>query len=124
MLDEGMHLHGHELVHTYWNDIGDLDEWRASSFALLSGIVDAGPGSWNDDGIVDRVLVHPTARVGDGVQLVGPCVLGACATIGDGAILRSAVVLPFGSVAPNTVVASGTVGSLDGLERWARELMQ
>lgn len=124
MLDEGMHLHGHELVDTYWNDIGDLDEWRASSFALLNGIVDAGPGSWNDDGIVDRVLVHPTARVGDGVQLVGPCVLGACATIGDGAILRSAVVLPFGSVAPNTVVASGTVGSLDGLERWARELMQ
>lgn len=122
MVDEGMHLHGHALEGTYWNDIGDLDEWRATNVALLDGRVDAGPGSWNDDGVVDRVLVHPSARIGDGVELIGPCVVGEGATVGDGAILRSALVLPHAQVPASLAVASGTVGSVAGLERWAREL--
>ena len=122
MVAEGRHVHGHTLDDTYWNDIGDLDEWRATNVALLDGRIDAGPGGWNDDATVDRVLVHPTARIGDGVELVGPCVIGAGATVGDGAILRSALLLPYAEVPAGQVVASGTVGSLDGLARWAREL--
>jgi NDP-sugar pyrophosphorylase family protein len=121
MLDEGLHVQGHELEGTYWNDIGDLDEWRASNSAVLEGRVDVGPGAWSDGGD-DLVLLHPTARIGDGVEFVGPCVVGAGATIGDGARLRSALVLPNGDVPAGMVVASGTVGSLDGLERWARDL--
>lgn len=122
MVEEGIHLHGHAIEGAYWNDIGDLDEWRASNVALLDGIVDAGPGSWNDDTVEDRVLVHPSARVGDGVELIGPCVVGEGATIGDGVVLRSALVLPHVEVPSALVVASGTVGSVAGLERWARGL--
>lgn len=123
MLQEGLHIHGHSIDGAYWNDIGDLDEWRASSVALLDERVDAGPGGWNDDGIVDRVLVHPGARIGDGVELTGPCVVGDGAIVEDGAILRSALVLPYATVPSGLVVASGTVGSLAGLERWARDLI-
>jgi mannose-1-phosphate guanylyltransferase/phosphomannomutase len=123
MLQEGLHIHGHSIDGAYWNDIGDLDEWRASSVALLDGLVDAGPGGWNDDGVVDRVLVHHGARIGDGVELTGPCVIGDGAVVEDGAILRSAMVLPYATVPSGLVVASGTVGSLAGMERWARELM-
>lgn len=117
MVQEGMHLQAHALEGTYWNDIGDLDEWRASNAAVLEGRVDVGPGAWSDTGD-DLVLLHPTARLGDDVRITGPCVIGAGATIGDGARLRSALVLPYGTVPAGMVVASGTVGSLDGLRRW------
>lgn len=123
LLSAGMHVQAHTLGETYWNDIGDLDEWRASNVAVIEERVEIGPGAWSDaaaDG--DGVLVHPTARIGDDVELTGPCIIGAGATIGDGARLRSALVLPYAEVAPSLVVASGTVGSLDGLARWAREL--
>lgn len=123
MLEEGMHLQAHELRDTYWNDIGDLDEWRTSNAAVLQGRVDVGPGAWSD-AADDLVLIHPAARIGEGVDIIGPCVVGAGAVVGDGASLRSAVVLPYGEVAPGLVVASGTVGSLDGLARWARELCE
>lgn len=123
MLRDGIHLHSHSLIDTYWNDIGDLDEWRASGTAILDGRIDVGPGAWNDpDASGDRVLIHPTARVGDDVDIVGPCVIGAGATINDGARLRSAMVLPYGDVPSGMVVASGTVGTLAGVERWARDL--
>jgi NDP-sugar pyrophosphorylase family protein len=121
MLAEGLRLQAHRLDDTYWNDIGDLDEWRATNRAVLEGRVDVGSGAWSDAG-EEGVLVHPTARIGDGVELIGPCVIGAGATIGDGAVLRSALVLPNADVPAGLVVASGTVGTLDGIERWAREL--
>lgn len=125
MLQERLHLHGHELSSTYWNDIGDLDEWRATNTAVLDGLVDVGPGVWREAGEDgDRILVHPTARIGNRVELTGPCVIGAGAQIGDGARLRSAMVLPYAEVPRDLVVASGTVGSLTGLERWARELAE
>lgn len=123
MLQEGLHIHGYSIDGAYWNDIGDLDEWRASGVALLDDEVDAGPGGWNDDGVVDRILVHHGARVGDDVELIGPCVIGDGAIVEDGAILRSALVLPYATVPSGLVVASGTVGSIDGIERWAHELM-
>lgn len=123
MMQDGLHLNAFRLDDTYWNDIGDLDEWRDSNVALLDGRVDAGPGAWNDDSMgADRVLVHPTAQLGDDVQLIGPCVIGASARIGDGAILRSAMVLPYAELPAGLVLASGTAGSTDGLARWAREL--
>jgi mannose-1-phosphate guanylyltransferase/mannose-1-phosphate guanylyltransferase/phosphomannomutase len=123
LLAEGRHVHGHAVVDTYWNDIGDLDEWRATNVALLDGRIDAGPGTWNDDALGgDRVLVHPSASIGDGVELIGPCVVGAGATIADGAVLRSALVLPYADVPSGMVVASGTVGTTAGLARWARDL--
>jgi NDP-sugar pyrophosphorylase family protein len=123
MLAEGMHVQAHVLESTYWNDIGDLDEWRATNAAVLGGRVDVGPGDWTEAG-AGEVLVHPTAQVGDGVELAGPCVVGAGAVIGDGARLRSALVLPYAEVPSGLVVASGTVGTLAGVARWARELAQ
>ncbi len=124
LLDEGHHVQAHALEDTYWNDIGDLDEWRGTNVALIDGLVDAGPGAWNDDGMdLDRVLVHPTAQLGDDVRLMGPCVIGAGARIGNGVVLRSAMVLPYAELPPGLVVASGTTGSVAGLERWARELV-
>jgi mannose-1-phosphate guanylyltransferase/mannose-1-phosphate guanylyltransferase/phosphomannomutase len=123
LLAEGKHVQSHALEDTYWNDIGDLDEWRATNEAVLGGRVDVGPGDWTEAG-TGEVLVHPTAQLGDHVQITGPCVIGAGAVIGEGACLRSALVLPYAEVPAQLVVASGTVGTLAGVERWARELAQ
>lgn len=123
LLAEGHHIGAHVLVETYWNDIGDLDEWRASDAAILTGRADVGAGPWSDESATGQVLVHPTAEIGSNVSLVGPCTIGAGARIGDSAQLRSALVLPYAEVPAGLVVASGTVGSLDGLSRWVAELI-
>ncbi|MCW2959948.1 MAG: putative mannose-phosphate guanyltransferase, partial [Thermoleophilia bacterium] len=124
MLDEGFHIHGHELVDTYWNDIGDLDEWRASNHAVLTGAVKVGGadlddmwGPWSEG-----VYVHPTADVDPSAKIEAPAVIGAGARIGADAQLRSVVVLPYAEIAANQVVASGTVGSLTGLQQWIADL--
>ncbi|MCW2955738.1 MAG: putative mannose-phosphate guanyltransferase [Thermoleophilia bacterium] len=124
LVDEGHEVQGHVLVDTYWNDIGDLDEWRASNHAVLHGAVDVSKGSSDDDGGAwgEGVRVHPTATVDASATLVAPVVIGAGATIAAGAYLRQALVLPYADVAPDQVVASGTVGSLDGLRRWVADL--
>ena len=122
LLQERLPMHGHALIDTYWNDIGDLDEWRASNVAVVQGAVDVGelPDFHVAD---DGVLVHASVRIGDGVSITGPCVIGAGAVIGDGAQLRSALVLPHAAIPAGGVLASGTYGTIDGLQRWARDLI-
>lgn len=121
MLTDGAHLQGVEMG-GYWNDIGTLDELRSSSFAAVTGAVEGIEVGERDDGWGDGIVVHPTASIGRDVDLVAPVVVGAEAVIGRGAHLRQAVVLPGGIVGDGAVVASGTVGDLDGLRSWARSL--
>jgi NDP-sugar pyrophosphorylase family protein len=123
LVADGVHVHGHTLDGTYWNDIGDLDEWRATCWAIVGGEVRTSEGPWSaDDGGAPGVLVHPSARVDAGATVEGPCVIGADVHVQAGAHLRSALVLP-GTVVPSGVtIASGTIGSIDGLERWAQSL--
>lgn len=124
-VDAGEHVHAHSIEGAYWNDIGDLDEWRASNAAAITGEVDLGHGVVEEDGGMygPGILVHPTAEIHPSAQLQGPVVVGANATVGAGASLRSAVVLPGGHVANDQAIASGTVGSLEGLKAWAESLV-
>lgn len=126
LVAEGEHLRGYTIGGAYWNDIGDLDEWRSSNLAAARGDVDLGPGEWSSEeawaGDREAVLVHPTADVSPEATVAGPCVIGANARVAAGAHLRSAFVLPGAVVAERQVIASGTVGSLDGLRRWAESL--
>ena len=46
---EGSTCRGARSAAPYWNDIGDLDEWRASNVAVVDGGVDVGPGPWSDE---------------------------------------------------------------------------
>lgn len=125
MLDEGLPLQAHVLERGYWNDIGDLDEWRASNIAAVTGGIDLGASAWLEEAeAAGGVLVHPSADVDPGATLEGPCIIGADARIGAGAHLRAALVLPGGNVPAGQVVASGTVGSLEGLRAWAESLRE
>jgi NDP-sugar pyrophosphorylase family protein len=122
MLEEGLHLQAHDIGDAYWNDIGDLDEWRASNIAAITGQIDLGvdPEMAQDASIHGAgVLVHPSAQVAADATLEHGTIVGAGAVVGPGAYLRSALVLPGAVVAPDQVIASGTVGSLAGLEAWA-----
>lgn len=123
LVQDGEHLHAYAIDGAYWNDIGDLDEWRASNVAAATGDVDLGHDRDGDGGAWgDGVMVHPTAQVDAGATIDGPCIVGAGARIGANAHLRSALVLPGAEVPAGQVVASGTVGSIDGLRRWAESL--
>jgi NDP-sugar pyrophosphorylase family protein len=122
LVSEGKRIQGVSIGDAYWNDIGNVDEFRASNFAVVQGLVQGGAADAGDDGGAwgADVLVHPSADIDDSATLIGPCVIGANARVGANAQLRSAVVLPGGVVAPGECVASGTVGTLDGLSAWAQ----
>ena len=122
-VQDGEHVHAHAISGSYWNDIGDLDEWRESNVAAATGEIDLGFDREGDGGAWgDGVLVHPSADIDPSATIEGPCVIGAGARIGANAHLRSALVLPGGEVPANQVVATGTVGTLDGLRAWAESL--
>ncbi|MCW2972696.1 MAG: glgC [Thermoleophilia bacterium] len=125
LLAEGMHLQTHDIGDAYWNDIGDLDEWRASNVAAVSGAIDL--GVHHDDSDLtsidgEGVLVHPTATIAGDASLGFGTIVGAGAHVGSGVHLASALILPGARVPDGVVIASGTFGSLAGLEAWATEL--
>jgi NDP-sugar pyrophosphorylase family protein len=125
MVDDGLHLQTHDIGDAYWNDIGDLNEWRDSNIAAITGAIDLGSQHTDSDYTSlhgEGVLVHPTANVAADATLGFGTIIGAGATVASGAHLKQALVLPGAHIGSGMVVASGTVGSLKGLEDWAADL--
>ena len=63
-------------------------------------------------------------RIGAGVRLTGPMVLGDGARVGDGAQLRESIVLPGTEIAPGSILIgaiAGHGGILESLRRAAAE---
>src|SRR5690606_33378252 len=81
MVEEQLDVRAHVPEACWWNDIGDLDEWRAANNAVIRGDVNLGAGPWNDDAAAGDLLIHPSANVSPDAELVGPCVVGAGAVV-------------------------------------------
>jgi NDP-sugar pyrophosphorylase family protein len=93
-------------LHGYWNDVGDIEQYRASNFDALLGRVELDvpgrqvePGVWAGDGthIGDGVRFEPPVLVGAGclieadARLVGPLIVGDGCVIERGAVLDGVI---------------------------------
>jgi mannose-1-phosphate guanylyltransferase/mannose-1-phosphate guanylyltransferase/phosphomannomutase len=134
LLENDVPFHIHE-VREYWNDVGSLSELRQGTFDALRGelhlrvdgvqvapgITVAGPSPLREDTEVEGpVWIGHDVRIGAGVRLMGPVVLGDGAIIGERAQLRESIVFPGTNVADEAILIgaiAGHGGILESLRR-------
>ena len=125
LLANDVPFHIHE-IHEYWNDVGSLAELRQGTFDALRGelqlqvagqearpgVTVAGePATLPRDLEVDgQAWIGQDVRIGSGVRLMGPIVLGDGAQVGDGAQLRESIVFPGTDVAAGAIMIGAIAG--------------
>ncbi len=94
------------LLDTYWNDVGNIEQYRVSNFDALLGLVEVdvpgrsvSPGVWVGEGtqIEPGVRIEAPVLVGAGcfieaeAELLGPLIIGDGCVIERGAVLEGAI---------------------------------
>jgi mannose-1-phosphate guanylyltransferase len=115
LLAQDVAFYGHEISE-YWNDIGNIREFRQGNFDAIGGEVrveiEAGRLNPAVDGIEEPpVYVGEGCKIGAGVRLTGPLVLGDRCTVGEGAAIRDSVLWPGTQVAPREVLIGAVAGT-------------
>jgi NDP-sugar pyrophosphorylase family protein len=91
---------------SYWNDVGDIQEYRRSNFDALMGRVDvripgrlAAPQVWVGDG----------TQIEDGVRIEAPVLLGAGCVVESGAALIGPLIAGDGCLVERGAVLDGVI---------------
>ncbi|HEV7584478.1 MAG TPA: NDP-sugar synthase [Solirubrobacteraceae bacterium] len=134
LLENDVPFYIHE-VREYWNDIGSLGELRKGTFDALRGELhlkvageEVRPGITVADGsplpadmdIEGPAWIGRDVRIGAGVRLMCPIVVGDGVSIGDGAQLRASIIFPGTEIAPESIMIgaiAGHGGILESLRR-------
>ena len=109
LLEQDVAFYGHE-IDDYWNDIGNMKEFRQGNFDALTGAVrlDFDSSRLNPagvEGIEDPpVYIGEGCEISPGARLMGPIVMGDRCTVGEGAAIRDSVLWPGTEVAPHEVL--------------------
>jgi mannose-1-phosphate guanylyltransferase len=127
LLENDVPFHIHE-VREYWNDVGSLSELRQGTFDALRGALhlqiegdELSPGITVVGGAVRSPIAEDTevegpvwigrdVRIGAGVRLMGPVVLGDGANVGDRAQLRDSIVFPGTEIAAESILIGAIAG--------------
>ncbi len=105
LLADGHPFHCWELT-TYWNDVGNIEQYRLSNFDALLGRVDLEvPGRQ----ISPRVWVGQGTEIEPGVRLEAPVLLGAGCLIEAGAELIGPLIIGDGCVVERGAVLEGVI---------------
>ena len=124
LLENDIPFHIHE-VKQYWNDVGSLSELREGTFAALRGELhldvegeEIAPGVTVADRVAppaDAEIEGPAwigrdVRIGTGVRLMGPLVLGDGVSVGDHAQIRASIVFPGTEIASESILIDAIAG--------------
>jgi mannose-1-phosphate guanylyltransferase len=124
LLENDVPFHIHE-VREYWNDVGSLSELRQGTFDALRGelglqiegeelspgvTVVGGSPLAEDTQVEGPVWIGRDVRIGAGVRLMGPVVLGDGASVGDRAQLRDSIVFPGTEIAAEAILIGAIAG--------------
>jgi mannose-1-phosphate guanylyltransferase len=124
LLENDVPFYIHEL-REYWNDVGSLGELRQGTFDALAGElhleiegVEVSPGVTvagrspirEDTEIEGPAWIGRDVRIGAGVRLMGPVVLGDGASVGEHAQLRESIVFPGTEVAAESIMIGAIAG--------------
>jgi mannose-1-phosphate guanylyltransferase len=115
LLDQDVPFYGYE-IHEYWNDIGNIREFRQGNFDALTGEVrveiEAGRLNPDVEGIEEPpVYIGEGCEIGAGVRLTGPVVMGDRCSVGQGAALRDSVLWAGTEVAPREILIGAVAGT-------------
>jgi mannose-1-phosphate guanylyltransferase/mannose-1-phosphate guanylyltransferase/phosphomannomutase len=124
LLENDVPFHIHEL-REYWNDVGSLSELRKGTFdalrgelrlkiegeEIMPGVIVAGSSPLRPDTEIEGpAWIGHDVRIGEGVRLMGPLVLGDGAQLGDHAQLRSSIVFPGTEIAAESILIGAIAG--------------
>jgi|SRR5271166_3977856 len=124
LLENDVPFYIHE-VREYWNDVGSLSELRQGTFDALRGelhlqiegeevrpgVIVAGESSLRvDTEIEGPAWIGQDVRIGAGVRLMGPLVLGGRATVGEKAQLRESIIFPGTEIAAESILIGAICG--------------
>jgi mannose-1-phosphate guanylyltransferase/phosphomannomutase len=105
LLGDGRPFHCWELE-TYWNDVGNIEQYRLSNFDALLGRVDLDvPGRE----VCPRVWVGQGTEIETGVRLEAPILLGAGCLVEAGAELIGPLIIGDGCVVERGAVLEGVI---------------
>jgi len=139
LLENDVPFHIHE-TREYWNDVGSLSELQHGTFDALRGELrlqvegeEVSPGVVvvqdpakigqplrEDTEIEGPAWIGRDVRIGAGVRLMGPVVLGDGVTIGDRVQMRASIVFPGTELAADCILIgaiAGHSGILQSLRR-------
>jgi NDP-sugar pyrophosphorylase family protein len=112
-------------MHGYWNDVGNIEQYRSSNFDALLGNVELDipgrqiqPGVWVGEGtqIESGVRLEPPILIGAGclveaeAELVGPLIIGDGCVIERGALLEGVIHWDGVKAGRNSHVAGSILG--------------
>jgi mannose-1-phosphate guanylyltransferase len=108
LLAQDVAFYGFE-IDEYWNDIGNIREFRQGNFDALTGEVrvELDSSRLNPDSVaIDEppVYVGEGCDVARGARLTGPLVMGARCIVGEGAAIRNSVLWPGTQVAAREIL--------------------
>jgi mannose-1-phosphate guanylyltransferase/mannose-1-phosphate guanylyltransferase/phosphomannomutase len=124
LLENDVPFYIHE-VREYWNDIGSLGELRKGTFDALRGELhlqvageEVRPGITVADGsplpgdadIEGPAWIGRDVRIGEGVRLMCPIVVGDGVSIGDRAQLRASIIFPGTEIASESILIGAIAG--------------
>jgi mannose-1-phosphate guanylyltransferase/mannose-1-phosphate guanylyltransferase/phosphomannomutase len=124
LLENDVPFYIHE-VREYWNDIGSLGELRKGTFDALRGelhlqvageevrpgiTVAAGSPLPGDADIEGPAWIGRDVRIGEGVRLMCPIVVGDGVSIGDRAQLRASIIFPGTEIASESILIGAIAG--------------
>jgi mannose-1-phosphate guanylyltransferase len=124
LLENDVPFYIHE-IDEYWNDVGSLAELRQGTFDALRGelrlqidgeevspgVVVAGESPLRlDTDVEGPAWIGRDVRIGEGVRLMGPIVLGDGASVGAGAQLRESIVFPGTDIAADSILIGAIAG--------------
>jgi mannose-1-phosphate guanylyltransferase/mannose-1-phosphate guanylyltransferase/phosphomannomutase len=122
-------------VEQYWNDVGSLGELRQGTFDALEGELHlqiegqelapgvrvVGESPLRDDTECEGpVWIGRDVKIGSGVRLTGPLVLGDRASVGDHAQLRGSILFPGTEVMAESILIDAIAGRKGILESMRR----
>jgi mannose-1-phosphate guanylyltransferase len=115
LLERDVPFYGHEIA-DYWNDIGSISEFRQGNFDALAGEVRVELDTSRLDPDADWVEEPPVyvgerCKIGSGVRLTGPVVLGDGCKLGERATIKDSVLWPGTEVASNGVLIGAVAGT-------------
>lgn len=105
LLDDGRPFHCWELT-TYWNDVGNIEQYRLSNFDALLGRVQLDvPGHQ----VSPRVWAGQGTEIEPGARLEAPILLGAGCLVEAGAELIGPLIIGDGCVVERGAVLEGVI---------------
>ena len=124
LLEKNLPFHGY-MMHDFWRDVGNLNEYRECHDDFFLNIVElepnvpkVGEGLWIGEGcaidpsakVIGPAVIGPNCTIGPNAEIGCNCVLGEGCVIGEGAKVIQSILWARSQVEPNTHLERCIVG--------------